>query len=184
MKQIYLFARDFLFGYSFYKYFVSNYYMFGFTEGTSMSPTLNANYPSPSTRALMANDSKFSLRNIRQKILNRDFLLLKVTPHGKPYTPELGQIVVVQNPTITFENDNFFIKRIFATEGQLVKVTDVNTNKLLYVSKVPKGHVWIQGDNLVSSFDSRSFGPVPVGLIRGVLLYRIFPNPQKFFAGQ
>ncbi|RYQ96243.1 hypothetical protein Ahy_B08g091925 [Arachis hypogaea] len=37
---------------------------------------------------------------------------------------------------------------------------------------MPKGHVWIQGDNIFASHDSRHFGPVPYGLIQGKVFFR------------
>ena len=33
--------------------------------------------------------------------------------------------------------------------------------------QVPEGHVWVEGDNLSWSRDSRFFGPVPLALVRG-----------------
>jgi len=38
---------------------------------------------------------------------------------------------------------------------------------------VPKGHVWVQGDNIYDSRDSRQFGPVPYGLIQGRAFLRV-----------
>lgn len=35
---------------------------------------------------------------------------------------------------------------------------------------VPKGHLWVQGDNAANSNDSRDFGPLPLGLVRGRVL--------------
>ncbi|KHN47457.1 Mitochondrial inner membrane protease subunit 1 [Glycine soja] len=46
-------------------------------------------------------------------------------------------------------------------------------------SGVPKGHVWIQGDNIYASRDSRHFGPVPYGLIEGKVFFRVWP-PDSF----
>ncbi|EIW67974.1 hypothetical protein TREMEDRAFT_69505 [Tremella mesenterica DSM 1558] len=39
--------------------------------------------------------------------------------------------------------------------------------------KIPKGHVWLQGDNISNSTDSRMYGPVPVGIITGKVLARV-----------
>ncbi|KAJ9529817.1 hypothetical protein QJQ45_022213 [Haematococcus lacustris] len=39
-------------------------------------------------------------------------------------------------------------------------------------AQVPVGHVWIQGDNLLHSLDSRVYGPVPAALLRGRVLYQ------------
>lgn len=42
---------------------------------------------------------------------------------------------------------------------------------------IPPGHVWLQGDNAANSTDSRSYGPVPLALVRGRVRWRVWP-PQ------
>jgi mitochondrial inner membrane protease subunit 1 len=39
--------------------------------------------------------------------------------------------------------------------------------------KVPKGHVWLVGDNLGNSIDSRDYGPVPEATLKGRILARV-----------
>jgi len=39
--------------------------------------------------------------------------------------------------------------------------------------RVPRGYVWVVGDNLSNSTDSRRYGPVPLGLIRGKIIARV-----------
>uniref|UniRef100_A0A4W5N872 Peptidase S26 domain-containing protein n=1 Tax=Hucho hucho TaxID=62062 RepID=A0A4W5N872_9TELE len=50
---------------------------------------------------------------------------------------------------------------------------------------VPKGHVWLEGDNLSNSADSRSYGPVPYALIRGRVCLKVrrgtSPDPSHSF---
>jgi hypothetical protein len=41
--------------------------------------------------------------------------------------------------------------------------------------QVPDGHCWMEGDNLPWSKDSRDYGPVPLGLIKGKVVARIQP---------
>ena len=38
---------------------------------------------------------------------------------------------------------------------------------------MPPGHVWVEGDNKNRSYDSRHFGPVPYGLIKGRAIYKV-----------
>ncbi|KAG9145656.1 hypothetical protein Leryth_018704 [Lithospermum erythrorhizon] len=44
-----------------------------------------------------------------------------------------------------------------------------------FISVVPKGHIWIEGDNKYNSSDSRNFGPVPYGLLEGRLFWKVWP---------
>ncbi|KAL7271263.1 hypothetical protein RUND412_005988 [Rhizina undulata] len=49
--------------------------------------------------------------------------------------------------------------------------------------QVPQGHCWTAGDNLPCSKDSRYYGPVPLGLLRGKVIARIWPD-TKFFENE
>lgn len=42
-----------------------------------------------------------------------------------------------------------------------------------FIFKIPKGHVWLLGDNPNYSKDSRDYGPVPYGLIRGRACFKV-----------
>jgi signal peptidase I len=46
------------------------------------------------------------------------------------------------------------------------------------VERVPPGHVWVEGDNKAKSNDSRTFGPVPAGLVRGRVIVKVWPWRQ------
>ena len=39
--------------------------------------------------------------------------------------------------------------------------------------QIPRGHIWIEGDNKSVSLDSREYGPVPYGLIKSRLMFRV-----------
>ena len=45
--------------------------------------------------------------------------------------------------------------------------------------QIPEGHCWVLGDNLAESRDSRFFGPVPLALVKGKVLGRLFPWKER-----
>lgn len=52
--------------------------------------------------------------------------------------------------------------------------------------RIPQGHVWLEGDNKARSLDSKTYGPVPIGLTEGRVVVRLHPfawesawNPQR-----
>lgn len=47
--------------------------------------------------------------------------------------------------------------------------------------KVPKGHVWLVGDNLSNSTDSRTYGPVPIGIVKAKVLARVSRGSCTWF---
>lgn len=47
--------------------------------------------------------------------------------------------------------------------------------------RVPMGHCWVEGDNPQLSRDSRDFGPVPLGLVRGIVVGVMWPPSRVGF---
>jgi len=76
-----------------------------------------------------------------------------------------GDVVVAKSPA---EYKRFILKRVKATDGQTVR-------RGIKYQRVPKGFVWLEGDNQANSTDSWDFGPVPKGLIHGRVVCRIWP---------
>lgn len=111
--------------------------------------------------------------------------------------PARGDVIVFRFPGNPHQD---FIKRCVAVAGQTVEVRD----KVLYVDGrpqeepyavhddprilprersvrdnfgpfvVPKGHLFMMGDNRDNSLDSRFWGPLPVNLVKGKAAFRYF----------
>ncbi|KAF2362299.1 Peptidase S24/S26A/S26B/S26C [Trinorchestia longiramus] len=82
-----------------------------------------------------------------------------------------GSVVIVRAPS---DPHSYICKRLVAGPGDRVPVPGV-------LSFVPKGHVWLEGDNKHNSTDSRMYGPVPFGLVRGRAVMKLWPPSQIGF---
>lgn len=52
---------------------------------------------------------------------------------------------------------------------------DNTTEEGKQLISVPKGHIWLEGDNPLYSIDSRHYGPIPITSVRGRVIARLFP---------
>lgn len=73
-----------------------------------------------------------------------------------------GDIVSFNTPDL----NKIAMKRIDKIQGETVYFHE---NEI----QIPKGHVWLTGDNRGNSHDSRDYGPVPIGLIFGNPILRV-----------
>jgi len=70
------------------------------------------------------------------------------------------------------------IKRIIGLEGDYVMLHTPGRGNDSMI-QVPEGHCWVAGDNLPYSRDSRHFGPMPLALIRGKIIAKVFPWRER-----
>ncbi|XP_032511958.1 mitochondrial inner membrane protease subunit 1 [Danaus plexippus] len=91
------------------------------------------------------------------------------TEHITPRLQRLkrGDIIIAKSPVNPKQN---ICKRIIGLPGDKVRGHFPKRSQI-----VPRGHVWLEGDNSSNSADSRSYGPVPQGLIRSRVVCRVWP---------
>lgn len=87
-----------------------------------------------------------------------------------------GEVVLARSPV---EPGKILCKRVIAMEGETVNAPPrwhsgrgCHTEQLV---RVPPGHVWLSGDNLAMSVDSRDYGPVPYQLLIGRPTFKVWP---------
>ncbi|KAG4304146.1 hypothetical protein PORY_002510 [Pneumocystis oryctolagi] len=90
----------------------------------------------------------------------------------------VGDIIVAIKPGTTNVR---IAKRIIGMPGDIV-CKDPLMNNAEFI-EVPQGHVWVMGDNLLHSLDSRNYGPLPMALIKGKVVCRVLPDFKWFKNG-
>ncbi|KFZ15822.1 hypothetical protein V501_02531 [Pseudogymnoascus sp. VKM F-4519 (FW-2642)] len=89
---------------------------------------------------------------------------------------------VVVGDMVTFrsvrEPGEKVIKRVIGLEGDYVLMNTPGSASDMMI-QVPKGHCWVTGDNLDASLDSRTWGPMPMGLIRGKVIAKVLPWRER-----
>ncbi|GBC26573.2 mitochondrial inner membrane protease subunit 2 [Rhizophagus irregularis DAOM 181602=DAOM 197198] len=127
-------------------FFVEHGFSIGSIQGRSMQPTFNP-------------DSNKLRRDV--VLLNR---WIAVT-----HEYVRGDVVTLFAPD---DPDRVITKRIIALEGDTVFTTLPHPDKFV---KIPKGHCWIEGDDIFHSKDSNEYGPVPLALINAKVSYILLP---------
>ncbi|XP_048553922.1 mitochondrial inner membrane protease subunit 2-like isoform X1 [Triticum urartu] len=97
----------------------------------------------------------------------REYAVVKRSPL---YDYSRGEVVVFVSPA---DHRSRTIKRLIGLPGDWVSVPEKEE-----IRKIPDGHCWVEGDNGSASWDSRSYGPVPLGLVQGRVTHVVWP-PSK-----
>ncbi|KAI7826605.1 peptidase S24/S26A/S26B/S26C [Gamsiella multidivaricata] len=127
-------------------FFVEHGYSLGTVHGRSMQPTLNPD----------------------SNMLRRDVVLFNHWAIDR-FKYKIGDVVTLRHPD---QPDRIIIKRIVALEGDIIQTRSPYPEAHV---RVPRGHCWIEGDEMFHSKDSNSFGPVPLGLVKSKVDYILYP---------
>ena len=106
----------------------------------------------------------------------------------KPPLPLTEDVVVYKDPEYYSERNKYCIKRVIGLGGQIVMVPssslkssyrmdDNPTSMRIATTSVPPYSLWVHGDNLTNSYDSRNkeHGPVSKKLLVGIAEYILWP---------
>lgn len=146
-------------------------------------------------RATVAQTYKIPSSSMEPSLIPGDLVLVNRMCYGlklpilgylkdKRPEPQVGDMVVFYKP----EDERYFVKRIWAREGDLVEERPdglfVNDSRRIAYDdssqvvghgswQIDRGDYFVVGDNLNQSLDSRSFGPITGQYIQGcpVLVY-------------
>jgi len=117
---------------------------------------------------------------------NGQRLLVVQKHYNSDRLPRRGDIVVLRDP----QKKSVVVKRVIALPGEFLVMNGqqvlidnqalnepyVKGEKSTYLmGRLPRGMVWVLGDNRDNSVDSRIYGPVPLSDIRGRALFSIWP---------
>ncbi|MCJ1456397.1 hypothetical protein MMC28_006758 [Mycoblastus sanguinarius] len=84
---------------------------------------------------------------------------------------KVGDLIDFKHPLVLGQGA---VKRVMGMPGDFV-VKDMGEGGEARMIQVPIGHCWVLGDNLPESRDSRTYGPIPLGLIKGKIVARVWP---------
>ena len=99
-----------------------------------------------------------------------------------PQSLKRGDLVTYVSP---LDPTRVVCKRLIGLPGDIICVDP--TGRLAPSTEhvvIPKGHVWFIGDNAEMSRDSRQYGPVSMGLIRGKLVAKVSPGSSRVSASK
>lgn len=65
------------------------------------------------------------------------------------------------------------VKRVVGLEGDVVRTRPDSQHQQLVV--VPRGQLWVEGDEGFHSLDSNTYGPIPVALVTARATHIVFP---------
>jgi signal peptidase I len=145
-------------------------------------------YYKPLFSAYVAEAYRIPTRAMKPTLIPGDRILVR---KSKKYVPTRGDVVVFRSPK---DHKTPFVKRIAALVGETIEIKDktiyIDGQKVQYPAfenieslpdnlwleepyKVPQDHIFLIGDNIANSEDSRFFGSIPMSDLIGKA-YKIY----------
>ena len=112
--------------------------------------------------------------------LNREkcYLLVRVGILFYPFTMKRGDVILAKNPRNPDDQD--VVKRIIGMEDDEIirhpRGWRSQSPQLLSKQIVEKDKLWLQGDNMNESCDSRTYGQVDKDKVYGKVICQIYPK--------
>jgi signal peptidase I len=151
-------------------FFFTNYVV----EGESMMPTFQEG------NMLMVNKLSYQIGELERFDI--------VVFHANKNEDYIKRVIGLPGDTIEYKNDTLYINNKSVEESYLEpyksklvdgKLTgDFTLEELTGQKTVPKGHIFVLGDNRLSSWDSRHFGFVKISQVVGKVNFRYWPMSE------
>ena len=125
--------------------------------GTSMEPTLK-------------NNSYYITNKFDRNFKRGDIVTITTKEHDKI----VKRIVGIEGDKITYTSDGY-IYRIY-NNGEKIAETHLIGKENMINLTIPKGYVYVMGDNFDNSLDSRYYGPIPIKSIDFKATTRYIPS--------
>ncbi|CCX13414.1 catalytic subunit of the mitochondrial inner membrane peptidase complex [Pyronema domesticum] len=125
---------------------------------------------------ILFTDNVYSLERVTGRSMSPNFC---PDPTRKDYiiarhwnaTKELrrGEVVMFRSPT---DPSRQVVKRIIGLEGDLIRTRHPYPQE---ITVVPRGQLWVEGDEAFHSLDSNTYGPIPIALVTGRVTHIVYP---------
>jgi signal peptidase I len=100
----------------------------------------------------------------------------------QPSTEEfIKRVVALPGETVDVKEGHVFVNGHQLIEPYLPKDTVTLSNGAKFPITIPKGQLWVMGDNRGNSSDSRFFGPIPQKSVVGRTVLKVWPLADMSF---
>ncbi|KAG7663744.1 uncharacterized protein J8A68_002753 [[Candida] subhashii] len=99
-----------------------------------------------------------------------DIVIVQKFNLKKPSSLDRGDIIMFRSPS---NPEKLLTKRVIGLQGDLIRPKSPPYPKPEV--RIPRNHLWVEGDNGIHSIDSNTFGPISQGLVVGKVMTVIWP---------